>query len=394
MSNSVQTGLDVLIHERIDLIRGRRVGLVTHPAAVRADLTTNIDALQLASVQLAALFGPEHGLYGAAEDGAAVADGVDGRTGLPIFSLYGATKIPTPEMLEDVDVLVFDMQDVGARFYTFISTLFYILQGAAQAGKPVLVLDRPNPINGQVLEGPLTTPKYTSFVGIVPVPIRHGLTVGEMALYMNQEHRLGVELNVVKMRGWQRVMWFDQTGLPWVPTSPAMPHLSTATVYPGMCLLEGTNLSDGRGTALPFEVCGAAWLGAHALAQHLNTLALPGVRFRPTRFKPTAGRFKNTVCRGVQIHVRQRNIFRPVLTGLHVLTAVRELYPERFKWREACEENTYRNARDRLHIDLLSGTDAVRLALDRGDSAPSIVAGWETELRQFTQVAQNYYLYT
>ncbi|HEX9074266.1 MAG TPA: DUF1343 domain-containing protein, partial [Anaerolineae bacterium] len=248
----IQTGLDVLITERLDLVRGRRVGLVTQPAAVRADLTHAVDALLGAGVRLTALFGPEHGWDGSAADGAAVDDAVDARTGLPVYSLYGETREPAAAMLANVDVLAFDMQDVGARFYTFISTLFHILRAAAKNDKAVVVLDRPNPINGAAVEGPLVEPGLESFVGILPIPIRHGLTCGELARYIAGECKLRVDLTVVAMRGWKGTLWFDETGLPWVSPSPAMPHLATATVYPGMCLVEATNLSEGRGTALPF----------------------------------------------------------------------------------------------------------------------------------------------
>ncbi|MGQ9768886.1 MAG: exo-beta-N-acetylmuramidase NamZ family protein, partial [Anaerolineae bacterium] len=281
----VRTGLEVLCDRR-DPLAGGRSGLITHPAAVLPDLTSSVDALLEAGVRLTALFGMEHGFASSAADGVAVGHGRDARTGLPVFSLYGATREPTAEMLAGVDVLLFDVQDVGVRFYTFISTLYYILRSARQHGVSVIVLDRPNPLNGLAIEGPSVAPGYGSFVGIAPIPIRHGMTIGELARYLNAEHHLGAELTVVEMQGWRRAMWFDETGLPWVPTSPAMPHLSTAIVYPGTCFIEGTNLSEGRGTALPFEVVGAPWLDGHALAHALNQLALPGVRFRPTQFEP------------------------------------------------------------------------------------------------------------
>jgi uncharacterized protein YbbC (DUF1343 family) len=389
----IQTGLDVLIKEHLDQLRARRVGLVTHPAAVTPQLESNLGALSRAGVHLTALFGPEHGLTGAAADGAAVQNAHDPRTGLPIFSLYGSTKAPTSAMLDYVDLLLFDMQDVGVRFYTFMSTLFYVLQGAAKVGKPVWVLDRPNPITGTILEGPRLDSAFTSFVGVVDVPLRHGLTLGELALYMNDAYHLETDLRVVKMRGWRRGMWFDQTDRLWVPTSPAMPHLSTATIYPGTCLLEGTNVSASRSDKicprfpLPFEVCGAPWIDGHTLATHLNALALPGVRFRPMHFPP---------CQGVQIHMTGRAIFRPVTVGVHLLAALRDLYPKQFAWREHIVEKTHRQARavgGRLHIDLLCGTDTVRRALDAGASASEIVACWAPGLRAFAEIRQVYMLY-
>jgi uncharacterized protein YbbC (DUF1343 family) len=376
----IQTGLDRLVHQQAHLLQGRRVGLVTHPAAVLPDLTTGVDALLRAGVRLTALFGPEHGLDGSAADGAPVGDAFHPHTGLPIYSLYGAVTEPRPEILAELDVVVFDMQDVGARFYTFMSTLFYLLRGAARAGKPVVILDRPNPINGLALEGPSLLPGFESFVGAVPVPIRHGLTLGEMAGWMNGEYVLGADLTVVPLRGWERAMWFDETGLPWVPTSPAMPHLSTATLYPGLCLLEGTNVSEGRGTALPFELCGAPWIDGRALAEQLNALSLPGVRARAARFAPCAGQFAGETCSGIQLHVTGRDALRPLTLGLHLIAALRDLHPDRFAWRPS-------------HFDHLAGSDRLRHALERGQPVEQIVQSWSGELDEFDRGRAAYLLY-
>jgi len=381
----IQIGLDRLIHEQLHLLQGKRAGLVTHPAAVLPDLTGAVDALLRAGVRLTALFGPEHGPDGAAADGAPVGDAVHPHTGLPVYSLYGAVQEPTPDMLTEVDVLVFDMQDVGVRFYTFVSTLFYVLQGAAQAGKPVIVLDRPNPINGRTLEGPPVLPDFESFVGVASVPIRHGLTLGEMARWMNGEHALGADLTVVAMCGWRRGMWFDETGLLWVPTSPAMPHAmgtstSTATLYPGLCRLEGTNVSEGRGTALPFEVCGAPWIDGRALAKRLNALALPGVRARATRFAPCSDKFAREMCGGLQLHVTDRDTLRPVALGLHLVATLHDLYPDQFAWRAS-------------HFDRLIGSDRVRHALEAGEPVEQIVQSWSKDLAEFNQRREAYLLY-
>ena len=249
----VKTGLQTLVEDQPELLKSARFGLVTQAAAVMPDLTGSVDALLSAGANITALYGPEHGLRGAAPDGEIVGDARDPDTGLPVFSLYGTAKQPTPQMLAGVDALIFDMQDAGVRFYTYLSTLYYILRGAAQAGKPVYVLDRPNPIGGQRMEGPLVEPGFESFIGILAgLPIRHAATFGELAEWMAARESIDVDLRVIPMQGWQRAMWFDQTGLPWVTMSPAMPHLSSATVYPGMCFLEGTNLSEGRGTSLTF----------------------------------------------------------------------------------------------------------------------------------------------
>lgn len=375
----VKSGLEHLLNQDVVELRGKRVGLVTHPAAVLPDLIGGLDALLFVGVQVTTLFAPEHGFVGAAADGALVGDGVDVHTGLPIYSLYGSTYEPTPAMLQDVDVVVFDMQDVGARFYTFLSTLFYVLKGAAQAGKPVTILDRPNPITGTQVEGPLVDPGCESFVGIAPIPIRHGLTLGELALYLNVECHLGAELNVVKMQGWERRMWFDGTGLPWAPTSPNMPHPSTTVVYPGMCLLEGTNLSVGRGTALPFEICGAPWLDGRALATQLNALAPSGARFRPMQFRPTANRHAGELCEGIQVHVTDREVLHPVSLGLQVIAAVRALAPTQFEWN--------------AHFDRLMGSPRIREALDVGRAPGDLIAEWAEVESAFAEARAAYLLY-
>ncbi len=385
----VQTGLASLLHALPDRLRSSRVGLVTHTAAVGPDMTRNVDALIRAGVTLSALFSPEHGLYGIAADGAAVLNTVDARSGLPVHSLYGDHRTPTTDMLQDIDILVVDMQDVGVRFYTFVSTLAYVLQSAAQADIPLMVLDRPNPINGRVREGPLLAPGFESFVGAVPVPIRHGLTIGELAQMLNGEWQLGADLTVAKMRNWRRDMWFDDTGLPWVPTSPAMAHLSTAILYPGTCLLEGTNLSEGRGTPLPFEVCGAPWINEHELAAELNRLDLPGVRCRATRFVPSSpGRFVDQICHGVQFHVTDRDALRPVTMGLYMIAAVKALCPSDFTWQAQSWEGKH------PHFDLLVGTDEIRKAIDAQADIDALVQDWEDDLTRFATSCRPYLLYT
>ncbi len=383
----MMTGLERLMRNGALLLRGRRVGLVTHPAAVTRDLIDSVSALLQCGVTLTALFAPEHGFSGTVGDGQIVRDAVHGRTRLPIYSLYGATPEPTPTMLADIDILVFDMQDVGVRFYTFISTLLYVLKGTAKAHIPVVVMDRPNPVTGIVREGPVLTPGFESFVGVATIPLRYGLTLGELAHYLNHTQGVNAELTVIPMAGWQRDMWFDDTGLTWVPTSPAMPHFSTTLVYPGMCLLEGTNVSEGRGTALPFEVCGAPWIDGEALAGSLNALALPGVRFRAMQFVPAASKFAGEVCGGVQIHVIDRAVFRPVTVGLHLLAALKTLYPADFAWLPQSWEGAH------PHIDLLTGTDGVRQAIDAGADVTELTAGWADAVAEFEQASRQYWLY-
>ncbi len=384
----VKTGIDVLLSERLDLLRGRHIGLATNPTGVTADLTSTIDALLARSdAALVALFGPEHGLCAGVQDGLAVASGIDRGSGLPVYSLYGDTKKPAPAMMQGIDLLIFDMQDVGCRFYTYLYTMSYLLETAAECGIPMLVLDRPNPLAGQVSEGNLLDPRFSSFVGRYPIPIRYGLTIGELAQYMNAEFRIKANLTVVPMQGWQRSLWFDETGLPWVPPSPNMPTLDTATVYPGMCLVEGTNLSEGRGSTRPFEMVGAPWIAGQALARSLNTLDLAGVRFRPADFVPTFSKFSGEWCAGVQVHVTDRLAFRPVQTGLHVLATIKNMYPQHFAWLPTSWEGKP------PHFNLLMGSDLTRRRLDNGDSVDDIVCEWENQALAFAESAAPYLLY-
>lgn len=382
----VKIGLDVLLKSNKIKDIGR-VGLISHPPAILHDYTHVLDALMQSGAHIAALFGPEHGFDASAADGASVNDQTDRRTGLPVFSLYGPNKEPSQAMLSGVDTLVFDMQDVGVRFYTFISTLFYVLRGAAAAGKSVIVLDRPNPINGRVVAGPPLESGFESFVGIAPMPLRHGLTIGELARYFNSDFGFHADLTVVPMQGWQRSMWFDETGLPWVPLSPGMPHLSTAIVYPGMCFLEGTNLSEGRGTALPFEIAGAPWLDGHTLAQSLNQLNLPGVRFRPVSFAPTFSKHSGQTCSGVQVHVTDRASFKPIQTALHLIAACRAQAPKDFSFLSSSWEG------GKPHFDLLAGSASVRQGLEAERPVVDIARDWDQSLEEFAQKWQKVLLY-
>jgi len=373
-----QTGLSLWIGSANRQTKKLRLGLVSHPAAVLPDLTDAASALLQAGYHLTALFGPEHGFGGAAPDGAPLANTRHSRTGLPIFSLYGETFEPTAEMLSQVDALLFDMQDVGVRFYTYLSTLFYVLRACGRSGKTIYVLDRPNPIGGLKLEGGPVEKGAESFVGIANFPIRHALTLGEAARLLNAEYALGADLQVIAMRGWRRSLWFDQTGLPWVPPSPAMPHLSAATLYPGLCLLEGTPLSLGRGTSLPFEICGAPGLDGETLAAAMNTLHLPGARFRPVSFAPWASKYAGLTCGGVQIHITEREMLSPVSLALHLIAQSRRLLPA-WEWN--------------AHFDRLTGGSQVRLALEAGTPVEEILASWDAFLEQFRQISETYRLY-
>jgi uncharacterized protein YbbC (DUF1343 family) len=376
----VQTGLDVLLDHRLGLLRGRRVGLLAHQASVDRRLVHAVARLrELRGVRLVALFSPEHGLWGAAQDLAAVASTRDALTGLRVISLYGARLAPTPAMLRGLDLLLIDLQDVGSRYYTFQWTMALAIQACARAGVRVLVLDRPNPLGGALVEGNIPDPAFASFVGLYPLPARPGLTIGEVARHLQAFHRLDGAVDVVALRGWRRVMLWEDTGLPWVPPSPNMPTPDTARVYPGGCLLEGTNLSEGRGTTRPFEWVGAPWLDPHAYASALAAEGLPGIVFRPARFRPTFQKWAGRLCGGVQLHVTDRARFKPFLTGLALVAVARRLAPRAFRWRRP----PYEYERRRLPIDILLGTDRIRLALERGRPLREIERGWQAALARW-----------
>ena len=382
----VRSGLDVILDKPAGWLAHKRVALVTSSSAVTSDVTPAVDALGEVCT-LVALFAPEHGVHAHVADGMAVSFTTDPRTGLPVYSLYGKMKKPSAGMMHGIDVLLFDIQDVGVRFYTYIWTMSYVLEAAAEFGVPLIVLDRPNPIGGQVIEGPMLEPGYESFVGRYLVPLRHGLTIGELARLFDGELELNADLTVVPAEGWKRAMWFDQTGLPWVPPSPAMPKLDTAIVYPGMCLMEGTNVSDGRGTATPFECIGAPWIDGYGLADALNALSLPGVRFRPVFFTPSASKYVGETSQGVFVHVIDRARFRPLRTGLHVVSTIRSLWPDTFAWRKTSWEGRP------PHFDLLTGNGWVREQIDNGRPVSEIVARWQTSLAEFDQLRRKYVLY-
>jgi uncharacterized protein YbbC (DUF1343 family) len=379
MTTTVLTGLDRLAADGFAPLRGRRVGLVTHAAAVDRRLRSAAELLAGApGVELAALFGPEHGLLAAAQDLIGVGAGRDPLWGVPVHSLYGQTVEslrPTPEQLRGLDVLVIDLVDVGSRYYTFQATMLFCLEAAGPLGLPVIVLDRPNPLGGVAVEGPALRAGYESFVGAHPVATRHGLTIGELARLYQSERGLTVDLTVIPCEGWRRETLFPDTGLPWVLPSPNMPTFDTALVYPGQCLIEGTNLSEGRGTTRPFELCGAPGVDARALARRLNGAGLPGVVFRPADLQPTFQKHAGRLCGGVQLHVTDPASFRPVRTGLAVLMALREAAGDSFAWRR----EPYEFVSHPPAIDLLFGSDRERRAIEAGAAFEEIAAAWEPE---------------
>lgn len=388
----ILTGLDVLAADP-SLILGKRIGVVTNHAAVRHDVSHALSFLHGDTRwTLAALFGPEHGIWGEAQDMAGVADAVDPATGMRVRSLYGASEddlAPRSSDLEGIDALVIDLQDVGSRYYTFVYTMAHCMRAAAKAGVEVIVLDRPNPLSGAIVEGNVLDMKWTSFVGMYPLPVRHGMTAGELARWFARHDGLDLALTVVPVSGLTRAMWWDETGLPWVLPSPNMPTPDTATVYPGMCLVEGTNLSEGRGTTRPFELFGAPWLDSFRLAGALNALDLPGVRFRPHWFKPTFQKHAGKVCGGVQLHLSDRVAFRPFETGLWCIRIARDQAPDSFDWRR----EVYEFVGDRLAIDLLAGTDAYREVVESGGDLGEWCASWSHEAATFRDSVGDLLLY-
>lgn len=375
----MNTGIEVLKLQAFAPLKGRRVGLMTNTASVDADLRLTLDVLR-ENVNLVALYSPEHGLTSVAADGEKVTSSTDSRTGLHVYSLYGDTLRPTREMLRDIDVLVCDIQDIGARYYTYIWTISYILEAAGENGVEVMILDRPNPLGGDVVRGAPLQSGFESFVGRYNIPNQHGMTIGELAQMFNALwNPTPAQLTVIKCEVWWRTMTWNMTGLPFITPSPAMPHYSTAQHYPGACLIEGTTLSEGRGTALPFEIVGAPYIDPFALANQLNAEAV-GVRFRPHTFKPYASKYEGEVCHGVQAHVTNGQSFDPIASWLCVISTIRHLYPDHFAWKEA-------------HFDRLIGSDQLRRQIDEGVPVEEIMQSWRDFIIEFKTLRQPYLLY-
>jgi uncharacterized protein YbbC (DUF1343 family) len=374
-------GIDVLLRDRREVLSGRHVGLVTNTTGRSADGTSTIDLLHAETDwQLVALFSPEHGIRGDAEPGQAVDSSLDQKTGLPVHSLYGETTRPTPAMLRGLDALAYDIQDVGARVFTYTSTLLEVMRAGAAAGVPVVVLDRPNPIGGDQIEGNVLDPRFASFVGAGPICMRYGMTIGELGQFFNAEMGVGADLTVVPLQGWRRSDWFDATGLGWVNPSPNMRSLTAAALYPGTVLVEGTNLSEGRGTDRPFEWIGAPWVDGPTLAEALNAAGIAGVRFAAASRTPESSKHAGVACQGVDIQVTDRLQLRPMELGVTMLSTLRSV------------------SRGRLQItasnfDHLAGTDHIRTSLEAGSPGPDIARDWQANLRRFAAVRQKYLLY-
>lgn len=378
----VSPGIEVLLKEEKNVLSGKKVGLITNPTGIDSKLTSIVDLLHDdPDINLTALFGPEHGVRGDAQAGASVEYYIDEKTGLSVYSLYGKTKKPTPEMLKDVEVLVFDIQDVGTRYYTYIYTMAYAMEAAKENDIPFIVLDRPNPQGGESVDGPVLEPEFSSFVGLYPIPLKHGMTVGELATLFNKEFKIGADLKVIKMKGWKRDMDYDDTGLPFVLPSPNMPTVSTTFVYPATGLIEGTNVSEGRGTTKPFELIGAPYINSDELAGKLNALRLPGVKFRAASFTPTFSKHAGKLSHGVEVYITDREEFKAVPTGLHIIKTIQDLYPGDFEFLAA------------NNFNLLIGNGWIMSRIKEGSTVNEILKEYQVKQDAFKKVRKNYLLY-
>ena len=386
----VKLGLEKLLEDPRQL-RGAKVGLICNQASVNHHFSHAADLFhEHADINLTALFGPQHGIRGDVQDNMIETEHtIDRQTGLPIYSLYSETREPTDEMLRNVDVLVFDMQDVGCRIYTFAYTLANCMRAAKRFGKRVIVCDRPNPISGNKVAGNVLEPEFASFVGQFPIPTRHGMTIGELAHMFNDHFNLSCELEVVQMDGWSREYWFDQTDAPWVLPSPNMPTVDAATVFPGTVHFEGTQMSEGRGTTRPFELIGAPYVIPEDYAAQLNAQNLSGVYFRSCVFRPTFQKHGDVSCGGVQIHVLDRELFEPVITGIAMAKIAYDMYPNDFAWKEPPYEYVY----DKNPFDVIAGTARIREAFEQGTALTEIEESWQPGLSEFEQTREAFLLY-
>lgn len=387
----VKLGIEKLLEDETHLVQGARLGLVCNQASVDHQFHHAADLLKEQSgVQLQALFGPQHGIRGDVQDNMVETDhAIDRETGLPIYSLYSETREPTESMLRDLDVLVFDMQDVGCRIYTFAYTMANCMTAARKFGKKVIVCDRPNPINGRDVAGNVLEPEQASFVGLFPIPTRHGMTLGELARLFNEHFQINCELEVITMDGWNRNSWHDQTDAPWVMPSPNMPTLDAATVFPGTVHFEGTQISEGRGTTRPFELVGAPYITSEEYAAQLDDAKLPGVYFRSCIFRPTFQKHAGLGCGGVQIHVTDRDQFEPVTTGLTMVKVAHDSYQEVFRWKEPPYEYVF----DRNPFDVIAGTKKIREAFEQGITMGKLQESWEPKLTTFKKLREGFLLY-
>jgi len=390
-SKRIRPGIEVLLNDKIDLVRGQRVGLVCNQATILPDLRHAADVFfEHPDINLTTLFGPQHGIRGDVQDNMIETDhAVDSHTGLWIYSLYSETREPTEKMLENVDTIVFDLQDVGCRIYTFVYTMANCMRAAKKYGKRVIVCDRPNPINGVAVEGNVTETKFTSFVGQFEIPTRHGMTTGELAKIFNEHFGIGCDLEVVPMDGWRREMWFEDTGLPFVMPSPNIPTVDTCVVFPATVHVEGTELSEGRGTTKPFELNGAPYIDPWEWVDALEKYNFPGVTYRQTFFQPTFQKHAKVTCGGLQLHVTDRNAFTPVIVGIAMIKTAYDLYKGSFEWKGEAYEYVF----DKNPFDVVCGTDKIRKQIENGVELAEIEDSWDAGLKAFRKNRDQYLLY-
>src|SRR6185369_4489080 len=385
-------GIEILLDEKLDVLRGQRVGLVCNQASVLPDTFHHAADVfhENAKINLTTLFGPQHGIRGDVQYNMIETPHVrDSRTGIMVYSLYSETREPTEEMLADVDTIVVDLQDVGCRIYTFVYTMANCMRAAKKFGKRVVVCDRPNPINGNAIEGNITEDAFRSFVGQFALPTRHGMTIGELAKMFNEHFGIGCELEVVEMTRWTRNMWGDQTGLPWILPSPNIPDVDTCVVFPATVHIEGTELSEGRGTTLPFFLNGAPFIDAYAWAAELRKFDFPGVAFREAYFQPTFCEFAGQTCGGVQIHITDRESFTPVILGIAMVKTAYEMYPDNFQWRQSAYEYVF----DKNPFDVICGTDKIRKQIESEVALKEIEDSWNEGPKGFKEARKPYLLY-
>jgi uncharacterized protein YbbC (DUF1343 family) len=391
IKNQVFFGDELLLEENIDLLKDKSVGVVTNHSAILPNNVHLIDTLLSLGIDITALFSPEHGIRGEISDGSKISSSTDDKTGISIFSLYGSTKKPTKEMLNNIDIILFDIQDIGARFYTYISTMYYILQSAVENNLPVIVLDRPNPVNGLRVGGPVLDLNYSSFIGIAPIPVLHGMTIGELAELFVKENFINTsskpELIVIKMKAWKRNYFWADIDREWIPTSPNIPNFETSLIYPGTCFIEGTNVSEGRGTEDPFLTIGAPFINSAELIDKLKSLQIAGIEFSPSSFTPVNlkgnsihPKYEGINCYGVKFKVTDKKKFNAVEFGVYLIYSLIKLYPDNFKFNDN-------------YFDKLAGTDKLRKDLLEGKNPSAIIKSWENELEEFKSIRKKYLLY-
>ncbi len=390
-TGKVRIGADILVSEKIDLLKNRNIAIATNQTGRLSNGTSIVDTLWNLGINIIALFGPEHGIRGGAQAGEIILDGKDDKTGIPIYSLYGKNRKPTAEMLKNVDLILFDIQDIGARFYTYISTMYYLLETAAENNIEIIILDRPNPLSGNYVNGPVLNKDHISFVGIAPIPIAHGMTVGELAKYFTGEKLFNnadkLNLKVIECKNLRREQYFNETGLKWIKPSPNIPDFETALVYPGLCLLEATNVSEGRGTDKPFLKFGAPYINSVDLQKYLELSEIEGVKFIQTSFTPVSikgvaehPKYENELCQGIEIQITDPKVFDPINLGITLIYELKRLYPAYFKINENWMSKLY-------------GSDSLYIALEEGKTPIQIINSWDKKLEEFKKIRQKYLLY-